>query len=30
MTKAIVRLFWKLIAPPDYSRYDPPFPGDGI
>jgi hypothetical protein len=30
MTEAILRLIRTLIAPPDYKRYDPPYPGDGI
>lgn len=28
--KVIIRLFRSFIAGPDYSTYDPPFPGDGI
>jgi hypothetical protein len=30
MKKAILRLFKRLMRPPNYSRYDPPYPGDGI
>jgi hypothetical protein len=30
MKDLIARLFRRLIASPDYRRYDPPFPGDGI
>ena len=28
--KAIIRLFRTLVAGPDYSLYDPPYPGDGV
>ena len=30
MTNAFLRIFRSLIGLPDYTTYDPPFPGDGI
>jgi hypothetical protein len=30
MTEAILRFLRLLIAAPDYKRYNPPYPGDGI